>query len=632
MYLYVFGSALAQGVAAGEMPPINAQMLHHNIDGAYMFTVDDSTVRPGTGTLRALVHYTLDPLHYEYTLTTDGQSTLVRDELISSLTMVDAAGGYTLGLVRFGVNVPLLLVGTDDGGRAAYGLGELSLDAKLQLADHNQKRFGVAVDGRLLVSSNTTPFALGSDTGAGWETSLIVDRDYEKLFLAGNVGFRRNQRAEVTVTDSSGAADSFTWGDQLHLRLGGAWRFTPKYGVSAELWGWQGVSTLDLPATRGAELLLGGWYRPKAKALVLRAGIGASPATGIGVAPFRALVSAGYEPQEVRDADGDGIRDRLDSCPLDPEDGDGYLDTDGCPEPVSVTVLVRGPAGPVTEAQLKVGGKSQTINQAFEVPFGRYFTEVQAAGFEPAELALEVKDGPPITQEVVLVPFAHLVVKVTDPAGQPVAAKLTLRRGAAPPAISAGPAFDQRLQGGDYGLLVEVPGFKPVRRPLTLAPGEHQVLEIKLEAERAVLDAEKKRIEIRESVYFETGKAAIKPESFALLDDVAAILVDHPEITRVRVEGHTDSRGNGPANLKLSKARAASVRDYLIQKGVATDRLESEGYGEGKPLVPGENEAAWTQNPRVDFFIVGGGGPGPTPPPGSPPPPGERPIPRPGSK
>ena len=90
----------------------------------------------------------------------------------------------------------------------------------------------------------------------------------------------------------------------------------------------------------------------------------------------------------------------------------------------------------------------------------------------------------------------------------------------------------------------------------------------------------------------------------ALLDEVAQVMVDHPELLRLRIEGHTDSRGEAGYNLQLSKDRAAAVKAYLEGKGVAAERLESEGFGETKPLMKGENEAAWQKNRRVDFFIA----------------------------
>ena len=80
-------------------------------------------------------------------------------------------------------------------------------------------------------------------------------------------------------------------------------------------------------------------------------------------------------------------------------------------------------------------------------------------------------------------------------------------------------------------------------------------------------------------------------------------MINHQELTKIRIEGHTDSRGSAAGNLRLSQARAESVKTYLIDKGVESNRLVSEGFGEDKPLDPREVAEAWEQNRRVDFFI-----------------------------
>ena len=91
-------------------------------------------------------------------------------------------------------------------------------------------------------------------------------------------------------------------------------------------------------------------------------------------------------------------------------------------------------------------------------------------------------------------------------------------------------------------------------------------------------------IRILEKVFFDTGKSTIQRRSYPLLDTVAAVLTQTPRLTGVRVEGHTDDVGDDASNMTLSKDRAAAVRQYLLDKGVAAARLESEGYGESKPL------------------------------------------------
>jgi outer membrane protein OmpA-like peptidoglycan-associated protein len=111
------------------------------------------------------------------------------------------------------------------------------------------------------------------------------------------------------------------------------------------------------------------------------------------------------------------------------------------------------------------------------------------------------------------------------------------------------------------------------------------------------------RIDLKESVFFEVGNAVIKPESFGLLDEITQILVGYPEIVRLRIEGHTDTRGDDAANLRLSELRSASVRQYFLDRGIAPERLTSVGFGETRPLDAREVPEAWDKNRRVDFFV-----------------------------
>ena len=93
-------------------------------------------------------------------------------------------------------------------------------------------------------------------------------------------------------------------------------------------------------------------------------------------------------------------------------------------------------------------------------------------------------------------------------------------------------------------------------------------------------------------------------EKAARLDEIAATLAKHPEIKSIRIEGHTDNRGSDAYNLKLSDARAASVRQYMIEKGLTGDRLLSEGFGESKPIKSNRTKKGRAKNRRVEFVIV----------------------------
>lgn len=110
-------------------------------------------------------------------------------------------------------------------------------------------------------------------------------------------------------------------------------------------------------------------------------------------------------------------------------------------------------------------------------------------------------------------------------------------------------------------------------------------------------------IQIMEQPKFDFNKATIKPDSDSLLTEVAKVMTDHPEIKRVRVEGHTDNKGAAAYNEKLSQQRADSVIKWLSSHGIAADRLVAKGMGLTTPLVPNDTEANRALNRRVEFHI-----------------------------
>lgn len=111
-------------------------------------------------------------------------------------------------------------------------------------------------------------------------------------------------------------------------------------------------------------------------------------------------------------------------------------------------------------------------------------------------------------------------------------------------------------------------------------------------------------IVILEQVQFDTGKATIKPASNDLLDQVAAVLTQHPEMLKVEVQGHTDNRGAAAMNKKLSQARADAVKKAMIQRGVSADRLVTKGYGPDKPIDENGTDEGRQKNRRVQFVIL----------------------------
>jgi outer membrane protein OmpA-like peptidoglycan-associated protein len=85
---------------------------------------------------------------------------------------------------------------------------------------------------------------------------------------------------------------------------------------------------------------------------------------------------------------------------------------------------------------------------------------------------------------------------------------------------------------------------------------------------------------------------------------IAEVMRTAKHIKKIRIEGHTDSSGNDATNLKLSEKRAASVKKFLLDAGIEDARLESQGFGEEKPLTENKTKAGREANRRVEFMIV----------------------------
>jgi OmpA-OmpF porin, OOP family len=218
------------------------------------------------------------------------------------------------------------------------------------------------------------------------------------------------------------------------------------------------------------------------------------------------------------DTDGDGIPDSRDMCPLEPEDKDGYLDDDGCPDPDN-----------------DADGVADIVDKCPNEP-------EDPDGYED-------QDGCPDLDN-----DKDTVADVDDQCPN-----------------EPGP------QGG------ERPG----------CPGNALVV---------VTD---KEIRITQQIHFETGKDVIRRESYAVLDAVADVLRKNTGM-RIEVQGHTDNRGAAGYNLGLSERRAASVRQYLVAHGAGAERLVSHGYGLTRPLLANDTEQNRALNRRVQFIRIEG--------------------------
>jgi len=111
-------------------------------------------------------------------------------------------------------------------------------------------------------------------------------------------------------------------------------------------------------------------------------------------------------------------------------------------------------------------------------------------------------------------------------------------------------------------------------------------------------------IQISDKVQFELGSDKLMPVSFPLLDAVAQVMIENPQIEIIEIAGHTDASGGAKRNRELSQQRAESVRQYLISKSIAKGRLQAKGYGPDKPIAGNDTPEGREANRRVEFVIV----------------------------
>ena len=126
------------------------------------------------------------------------------------------------------------------------------------------------------------------------------------------------------------------------------------------------------------------------------------------------------------------------------------------------------------------------------------------------------------------------------------------------------------------------------------------------EARRRAAEMESVRSMISAKVFFDYDKDDIRDDAKATLDAKVGILNANTAV-RLRIAGHTDSRGSDEYNLALGQRRAASIQRYLVGRGINASRFETVSFGKERPVAQGENEGAWSQNRRGEFEIIAGG-------------------------
>jgi outer membrane protein OmpA-like peptidoglycan-associated protein len=283
-------------------------------------------------------------------------------------------------------------------------------------------------------------------------------------------------------------------------------------------------------------------------------------------------------------------------------------------------VVEEGTGTPIAGASVQFVGK-EGLSPIQTVSDGRFVSYE----FEAGEIAMEVshpdyennvcnavigKSGSevPVTCTLVVKPKVGIIDGYVYSSSGPVTgAKVDLTGPVTRTAISDANGIFRvgDAAPGDYTVRVAAEKFMVKLTQVTAVVKETVPLKIELtELPRETLvKVEDNEIKIEQQINFGSNSATIKADSTPLMTQIADAFLRYPEIRRVEIQGHTDSRGNDAYNLDLSQRRAEAVRQWLINAGVAAERMVAKGYGETVPLASNKTKDGRARNRRVQFII-----------------------------
>ncbi|MBK6575766.1 MAG: OmpA family protein [Sandaracinaceae bacterium] len=560
------------------------------------------------------IDYANDPLVYELTRGDAGseQFSVVEHQLTGNLNAslgirdrLTVSIGLPIVFLQNGEDIPAGLGVVDgDGPPSATGvpiyladgfaLGDLWVGGRVRLFGDTESVFMLSAEGRLIIPTASI-FDDGQhyagERGVAGAAGLIAQINVGRFRLMANLGAHlRSDNADCRdLPGPSGPGANCFYGarqgDEFTYGIGATVRLLDDTDLRAilEVHGRTTFQNFFDREETPFELLAGLKYTHTSG---LTAGIGGGPGLvrGFGSPDFRVFAMVGYtEPTAgtvIRlDTDGDGIYDDEDQCVNEPEDVDGFEDTEGCPDPDNDgDGILDGSDQCPMEPEDADGFEDEDGCPDPDNDGDGILDASDACPIDPEDMdGFEDENGCPEPDN--------------DGDGIPDSADRCPNE-AGPTANNGCPWPDQ-----DGDTVVD-----PVDSCITV-PG---TVEFHGCPEQTDVVIGEGGIEILQTIYFRTNRDVIESRSFGLLDNVARLLNEHPEVRLVRVEGHTDTRGRLANNMRLSQARAEAVMRYLVEHGVSAARLEAQGYGPTRLIVenartPDEH----ARNRRVVFTIVG---------------------------
>lgn len=538
-----------------------------------------------------------------------GSSGTGTDALISdSFTGTITASYGIKAIAVIGVSLPITIMIGDPAFQigetgALYNTGQHSPQKLTSVVPHAKVRilkvqdgFGLSVVAQAGVPIANSELDLAADPTFWYWPRLVAEKRFVqgRLRFGADVGYRGNLgEGSRFGLDSQGNPQlqegELHYGDLLTYGVGVSWRPIQFLDLVAEHYGTY-LTTADSDAGQAlsGEFLGGAKLFVEENSYLLAAGGSRAVFTGFQAADARAVLGFVYEPS-IGDRDGDGIRDDVDACPDDPEDFDGFEDSDGCPELDNDNdgILDKDDRCPNIPEDMDGDEDSDGCpegNRASDRDGDGIPDDEDKCPDDPEDRdGFEDEDGCPDLDN-----DSDGILDVDDSC--PDAAE-------------------------DFDKFQDDDGCPDLDNDLDRIPDTEDQCPQEPEVYNGFEDGDGcpdkgkviidgSDIVILEKIQFATGSDEILPQSVPIVDAVAATLKGHPEFLVLEVAGHADERGQDAFNLDLTKKRALSVRKALNARGITNERIVSQGYGEYCPLDRRSGPAAWDKNRRVEFKVV----------------------------
>jgi len=278
------------------------------------------------------------------------------------------------------------------------------------------------------------------------------------------------------------------------------------------------------------------------------------------------------------------------------------------------------------EAQDLPGGPCQLVLSHSQYDVLEDTVDITVGERMSYDFGLLAGEGPPVRSPVVdnggsspkvaeqVQPKSSVTLQAKNRQGNPIAATIIFVKSGKKVEVplDASGRKSMTLMPGQYEVFASFQGAESSTQYVMIEAGDQKHIQFSLgqgskqgpSSQSALVSDEGTFLRLNQKIEFHTGKSSLVKQTHGVLDPLVAYLQKHAGIALIEIAGHTDDQGSANTNLKLSQARANSVKSYLVKQGIAASRLKATGYGEDFPIATNATSQGRNTNRRVVFKVL----------------------------